>query len=274
VIAQDFITEWRQQAPWTHDSQVEQDLIVSRTLVDVYSRSEVASALALRGGTALYKLHLSPPARYSEDIDLVQVEAGPIGPLLNAVRESLGPWLGEPRRVFKEGRITLVYRMQSEGPPSLPMRLKIEINSREHFSAFDLEDRPLSIESRWYAGSAVIRTYHLDELLGTKLRALYQRKKGRDIFDLWEAQRVAHVDPARLVRCFLHYLQRSGSRVSRAEFEANLAAKIDDPRFTQDIEPLLASHVEWDFEDAVRYVQEELVTRIPGSPWKGGSADR
>ena len=103
MIPLDFITEWRRQAPWTHDSQVEQDLIISRALVEMYSRSEAASMLAFRGGTAIYKLHLSPPARYSEDIDLVQVDPGPIGPALDAMREALDPWLGEPRRAFKEG---------------------------------------------------------------------------------------------------------------------------------------------------------------------------
>ncbi len=273
MIPQDFITEWRQHAPWTQDSQVEQDLIISRALVEMYSRGEVASTLAFRGGTALYKLHLSPPARYSEDIDLVQVEPGPIGPVLDAMRQALDPWLGEPRRAFREGRVTLVYRMQSEGPPSLPMRLKIEINSREHFTALGLEQRTFSVESRWYAGSAPIKTYHLDELLGTKLRALYQRKKGRDLFDLWAARRAENVDGARVVRCLLHYLDQSGLRVSRAEFEANLAAKIGDPRFVQDLEPLLASYVEWDFDEAVRYVREELLTHIPGSPWKGGVSE-
>ena len=38
--------------------------------------------------------------------------------------------------------------------------------------------------SRWFTGAAKVLTYDLDELLGTKLRALYQRKKGRDLFDL------------------------------------------------------------------------------------------
>ena len=67
--------------------------------------------LAFRGGTALYKLHLRPAARYSEDIDLVQITAGPIGGVLDAIRRALDPWLGLPRRTTKEGRIVLVYRI-------------------------------------------------------------------------------------------------------------------------------------------------------------------
>ncbi len=72
MIPKDFITEWRDRAPWVLDRQVEQDLVISRALVELFSRAPIADALAFRGGTALYKLHITPAARYSEDIDLVQ----------------------------------------------------------------------------------------------------------------------------------------------------------------------------------------------------------
>lgn len=270
MIPLDFITEWRGTAPWVHDSQVEQDLILSRALVDIFNVREAAQALAFRGGTALYKLHLNPPARYSEDIDLVQVAAGPIGSVLDAVRARLDPWLGTPRRTLKEGRVVLLYRMQSEGPTPLPMRLKIEINSREHFSVFDLVERKYELHSRWFSGDASIKTYELDELLGTKLRALYQRKKSRDLFDLWTAHRAAGSDPVRIVACFLRYLDEGGLRVSRAEFEANLAGKLVDRTFTRDIDPLLAPRAEWDIDGAASYARDELLARLPGEPWKGG----
>ena len=77
MIPRDYILEWREQAPWPQDFQVEQDLIISRALVEIFLNSVLHDALAFRGGTALYKLHLKPAARYSEDIDLVQTRAGP-----------------------------------------------------------------------------------------------------------------------------------------------------------------------------------------------------
>lgn len=57
--------------PGRNCHQVEQELIICRALVDMYSHQPLAESLVFRGGTALFKLHLSP-ARYSEDIDLVQ----------------------------------------------------------------------------------------------------------------------------------------------------------------------------------------------------------
>ena len=154
MIPFDFITEWRQHAPWVQDAQVEQDLIIARALVEMFNQDDVANALAFRGGTALYKLHLQPAVRYSEDIDLVQVAAGPIGVTLDAIRGILDPWLGDPKRAFKEGSTTLVYRAQSEGMPPLPLRLKIEINTREHFNVFGLEKHNFNVQSRWFSGGA------------------------------------------------------------------------------------------------------------------------
>jgi predicted nucleotidyltransferase component of viral defense system len=273
LIPHDFITEWRQYASWTEDSQIEQDLVICRALVEIFSLDAAAGTLAFRGGTALHKLHLPPAARYSEDIDLVQMVAGPIGPVLDAMRGVLDPWLGEPKRVFKEGRVSLSYRMVSEGPPPVPIRLKLEINSREHFTVFGLEEHSFAVNSRWYSGAARIKTFQRDELLGTKLRALYQRKKGRDLFDLWAAQADGKVEASRVVHCFLQYLDHSGLRVSRAEFEANFARKLADPAFTQDVEPLLGPRVEWDIGEAARYLQEELFAHLPGSPWKGADSE-
>ena len=74
MIPRDHILEWREKAPWPQDLQVEQDLIIGRALVEIFSNPALHDGLALRGGTALYKLHL-PAARYSEDIDLVQTKA-------------------------------------------------------------------------------------------------------------------------------------------------------------------------------------------------------
>ena len=80
MIPRDYITEWRAHAPWVQDIQVEQDLIICRALVSIFSHPLLAKGLAFRGGTALYKLYLKPAARYSEDIDLVQITAEPQGP--------------------------------------------------------------------------------------------------------------------------------------------------------------------------------------------------
>ncbi len=199
----------------------------------------------------------------------MQIAAGPIGEILDAIRRAIDPWLGQPIRTIKEGRIKLIYRILSEGDPAIPMRLKIEINSREHFSVFGIQDRDFEVHSRWFTGSATVKTYQLDELLGTKLRALYQRKKGRDLFDLYTAHVRASVSPSRIIQCFQSYLEHNGNRVSRAEFEMNLQEKLSDPNFLSDIQPLLVPSADWNPTKAGEYVYRDLAPLLQGAPWKG-----
>lgn len=266
MIPQDFISEWKKAVPWSQNDQVEQDLIICRALVEIFSNPILADNLAFRGGTALFKLHLQP-VRYSEDIDLVQVHPGPIGPMLDALQEKLNPWLGNPKRKQSEGRVTLTYRVTSE--EGMQLKLKVEINSREHFTVMGFDKRRFSVDSRWFSGSASILTYHLDELLATKVRALYQRKKGRDLFDLWAAFMTPHAQPERVIGCFLHYLDQEGHKVSRAEFEQNLYEKLGDPRFIADIGPLVVADSGFDPAMAAEFVLKRLAILIPGEPWKG-----
>jgi predicted nucleotidyltransferase component of viral defense system len=269
VIPKDFITEWRDRAPWVLDRQVEQDLVISRALVELFSRAPIADALAFRGGSALYKLHITPAARYSEDIDLVQTSPGGIGDVLDAIHDALDPWLGKPKWKQTEGRVALSYRFESEDVPPAALKLKVEINSREHFTAYGIKPHRFEVSSRWFTGAANVLTYDLDELLGTKLRALYQRKKGRDLFDLGLALQQSDVSPERIVEVFAKYMEADGAKVTRAMFEQNLAAKREDPIFTADMSPLLAHGQAWDIDDAFERVWTRLVMLLSGDPWKG-----
>jgi predicted nucleotidyltransferase component of viral defense system len=286
VIPRAHITAWRAHVPWFTDAQVEQDLIISRAIVEVFSDPLLSGRVAFRGGTALHKIYLTPPARYSEDIDLVQVAGGPIGDIMTALRQRLDPWLGAPKRKQSEGRMTMIYRFDSEIPPITPLRLKVEVNTREHFSVRGFWRQRFTVDNPWFRGSAELLTYQLEELLATKLRALSQRSKGRDLYDLAAAvERFPELDFARVVECFERYLEHEGLRVSRAEFEMNMAGKMQDPAFHGDIEPLLvpgalqadafdsgAFHTgaaSYDREAAYRLVHDALITRLPGDPWKG-----
>lgn len=195
---------------------------------------------------------------------------------MDALRARFDAWLGKPKREQKEGSVRFMYRFQSEIPP---LRLKVEINTREQFNVLGLARKQLVVESTWFSGKADIVTYTPEELLGTKLRALYQRKKGRDLFDMATAlRRLPALEAAKVVDCFTRYLAHTGKRVSRAEYEANLAEKIDDPAFTTDILPLLTHAAASDSGgdasdrfDAARAwadVHRAFITILPGEPWK------
>ncbi len=262
MIPRAYVTEWRQQAPWPTDEQVEQDLVITRALVEMYDEEEVRRSFAFRGGTAMAKLHLATAHRYSEDIDLVQLNAEPIGQTLDALRSVLDPWLGPPSWKQTHARVKLVYRLSLGRGSTSQRKLKLEINTREHEPVLALASRPLSVECRWFQGRAEVTTYELDELLATKLRALYQRKKGRDLFDLATFLELDQVDPDRVIECFIRYLGRDGRRVSRVQFEANLAQKIKDADFQADVRALVADGTGFDEAAAAQRIREHLISRL------------
>jgi len=259
-----YLAQWRTKAPWGPDAQIEQDLVLTKALIQLYSDPRLTAAFALRGGTAMQKLYLDPPTRYSEDIDLVQIQPEPIGSAIDAIRQLLDPWLGIPQRDRKESRVTLIYRFESEMPPVQRMRLKIEVNTGEHFTVLGSKRLPLVSENGWFMGQADILTYEIEELLGTKMRALYQRKKGRDLYDLAIALwHFGSLDLNKTIRCFQQYMQHGNTPVSRAQFESNLARKLKDAAFLGDVQPLLASNTPiFNVDAEVARVREALLSLL------------
>ena len=233
------IRSWNESFPWKDKAMVEQDLIISRALVAIFSDEFLASQLAFRGGTALHKLYLNPQPRYSEDIDLVQINAGPIKPIMYRLGEVLD-FL--PNRVTKQKRYnnTMLFRMESEIPPDVPIRLRIEINCFEHFNELGLVKIPFKVENSWFNGECEITTYKLNELLGTKLRALYQRRKGRDLFDLYVAMSHTEINIDEILSCYHHYINFSVTQPpTRKQFILNMEEKLQDPEFLGDTALLL-----------------------------------
>lgn len=262
MIKRESILEWSEFLPWQDKSMVEQDLIISRALVAIFSDDFLASQLAFRGGTALHKLYLNPQPRYSEDIDLVQISAGPIKPIMYRLGEVL-EFL--PNRITKQKRYnnTMLFRLESEFPPVVPIRLKIEINCFEHFNELGLVKIPFEINNSWFTGKCEITTYNLNELLGTKLRALYQRRKGRDLFDLYVALTEADVNADEILRCYHRYIGFSVAQPpTKKQFLLNMEEKMTDSEFLGDTSMLLRPEVKFDVETAYNLVKEKLLNRL------------
>jgi predicted nucleotidyltransferase component of viral defense system len=259
MIPQSYITAWQKQAPWQENYQVEQDLIIQRALIALFSDDFIKERLAFRGGTALHKLFLAPAARYSEDIDLVQVKAEPFGAIIDKIREQLS-FLGKPKIKQKEHNNTIVYSIQSED--DVPIKLKIEVNTREHFSVYGLQNIQVKLNSEWDNGESLVPTYSLDELLATKLRALYQRKKGRDLFDLWYAINNAEVNTVKVIEAFKYYMKEEGNDVTQKEFIENMEKKIEDADFRGDMNGLLRNGIIYDINEAYELVKKEILEKI------------
>src|SRR3990167_6374087 len=268
MIPINAITQWRKKANWLYQSQVEQDLVLSRALVSLYQNEVIQKTLAFRGGTALNKLFVEEPARYSENLDFVLIHDAPIGHILTAIRDSLDPWLGQARWKQSKRSARLIYRFQSEDKPPVLLRLKIEINTVEAFSLLGYQQKAYTVDNPWFNGVATINTYCLEELMGTKLRALYQRAKGRDLYDLWLGISNFNMDCEKVLKAFQHYNQFNKINISRAELEENLLLKMKMQEFIKDATLVLANRVNWQPEVGAELVMKKLVERLPGESLK------
>jgi predicted nucleotidyltransferase component of viral defense system len=280
MIPMAYITQWRQIAPWPDDMQVEQDLILSRAIIEIFSNPFLSEQLAFRGGTALHKLFFNPAARYSEDIDLVRTAKGSIKEIIDVLRDCLEPWLGQPKTRQTGQSFKLLFYFSPEVSPSIKQKIKIEINIHESYAVLDRLKVPFSVQSTWFAHETKVNTFQLEELLATKLRALYERKKGRDAFDLWLAIKEKEFDASKAVAVFSEYMERGNKTITKKLFTNNLSLKLQDPTFLDDIEPLLAPRLKnshsrateqeqttslegWSLSDAVEAIKNTFIDQLP-----------
>ena len=269
MIPTAFLQAWSVKAPWPDLRQVEQDLIISRALCDLFNAPTLKDKIAFRGGTAIHKLLFKQPLRYSEDIDLVQVKAEPIGATVDAIREALS-WLGRCQREQAGHSMHLAFKFTPEVDSQATLKLKVEINTREHTNFLGIKRYPFALENDWYRGTTEIASFEPEELFGTKLRALLQRRASRDLFDLHQGLEQLTLVPEKVIACFDHYLALEGKPITRAIAEQRMLEKLTRS-LTEDITPLLPAGIRFEEADAIHAFERvwiELIARISGEEWK------
>lgn len=252
------ITAWSAFAPWATLAQIEQDLILSRLIVEIAQDPTLGQQLAMRGGTCLHKLFSKPALRYSEDLDYVQVVTEPSGPMFDALR-ALADRLGLQvvRTESSDQMIRVRYRTPATDGSTM-IRIKVEVNTREKVPFREHRLVPFEVQSAWFTGSASVRTFALEELLGTKVRALYQRRKGRDLFDLWIGLTQLNANVEKVAQAFRYYLPATEAPVQ--EIRQNLLDKAGNRLFRTDLAPLVQqSPAGFSIETAMQEIQEHLI---------------
>jgi predicted nucleotidyltransferase component of viral defense system len=272
MIPRACIQAWSQHAPWHESRQIEQDLIICRALCDLFNAPKLQGKLAFRGGTAIHKLLFNPPMRYSEDIDLVQTSAEPIGSTVDDIRHALS-WLGQCERRQAGHSMHLIYRFVPESSPQETLKLKVEINTREHASLLGITTYPFAINNPWFSGACQIASYAPEELFGTKLRALLQRRKGRDLFDLHHGLSRLALNADTLLACFTHYVNMDDKRLTRAHAEERMLSKLTGS-LHEDIAPMLPAGIHFDEEESLRAfnaIWRRLIVNMKGDAWKNSA---
>jgi predicted nucleotidyltransferase component of viral defense system len=277
-ITQRDVLSHQVAVPWPNLRQVEQDLLLCRAVAAIFDDEFLGGQVAMRGGTLLHKVHLAPAARFSEDIDLVACADRPEEHIRRALRRVLSGVLGRPkssawdsialavRNVVRPYRVLrMTFGVLSVCVPGANLEVKVEANVSERSSHRPLVAIPFEFPFRGTAVKTLINGYDLHEMLGTKMRALFQRRRGRDLFDLyWSLQQAQPPpDPAMVIDSFLHYLRAEGTAAERQEFIGILDAHLQDPGFRSDTDHLLRQGIDYDVRLAGRAVRRTLLDRLP-----------
>ena len=264
--------------PWPTRRQVEQDLLLCRAMAALFGDRFLSSQIAMRGGTLLHKVHLAPAARSSVDIDLVVFGDRPEDHIEKGIRRVLREVLGRPsnsiwdtirlaiRNSVRPSRVLrLTYSVPSVSEPGADLGIVVEANVTERTPHRGIAKVPFEFTFRETAVASVVNGYDLSEMLGTKMRALFQRRRGRDLFDLYWALNKANpaVDPAAVVDSFLHYLRQEGGAAPRAEFVGILEAHLADRGFCSDMDQLLRAGIDYDPQTAGEFVKVRLLGLLP-----------
>ena len=252
MIPDNSITEWSAYAPWATRAQIEQDLLLSHLMIEISNNDYLGKDLIFRGGTCLHKLHLPAPYRYSEDLDYVRENTYGIKDTfteLARIASDIGfSTSTELNKIPK-------FFMRTTASDGSSIKIKIEINAHERTFAHPRILMRHAITSSWFSGSADILTFRVEEMIATKIRALYQRRKGRDLFDLWLALNVLNLDPSAIVSSFACYNPGFTARQSIA----NLREKLQNEDFRQDLSLML---INWPVGYEIDQAAEELIAKI------------
>jgi len=277
------LTAWQARVLWPKQSQIEQDLRLSRGVAAIFNDAVLGDHLAMRGGTVLHKAHLAPATRYSEDIDLVLIKPMKTSTLEGHLIRVLAPILGKPspsiiadawlalRNVIKPSKILRIPFKFIPIGLSLQETIKVEVNLNELEAMYPLV--MVNFQAMDEDGNVVTAracSYDINEMMGTKTRALMQRKQGRDLYDLWYAWDLSQkgmtpyvVDGKKAMVAFEWYLKNEEAEIGRAEAEQLLSIRLKDQTFRRDMETLLRPDLgKFDVDAAANVVREEYFIHL------------
>jgi predicted nucleotidyltransferase component of viral defense system len=188
------------RAEWTLDiGVIEKDYVLGWLLAAIGRHPALINSWVFKGGTCLRKCYYET-FRFSEDLDFTVLRGGIDDPAdLREVFVEIAGWLQEEsgiqltvddtafrRRRNRRGNPTTQGRLAYQGPNPQPVspKVKLDITADEVLVqqpilrkvGHQYSDAPLPVDG--------VRCYSITELFGEKLRALSERCRPRDLYDV------------------------------------------------------------------------------------------
>ncbi|MBI2937176.1 MAG: nucleotidyl transferase AbiEii/AbiGii toxin family protein [Thaumarchaeota archaeon] len=250
------VRSWADEIGITNQLFAEQDFRLVHMLTAIAENTDTAQKLYLKGGTAINKLYLQDKglSRLSVDLDfnhigskeqVIQERNEIINQLLKTVRKHDSYYHLDIRK--KRYEQTTIHATYTSLAISDPQHIKIEISHVERFPILPTQIRPLSLPKE---GKVSLTTYSLEELISTKIRAFYDRLKGRDVYDLWSANRTGSLDKTAVRKLFLYYFYKDRKIFNPKTFFKQMHKAITENTISNDVSGYVRPDIGFNLQQA------------------------
>ena len=193
MITRDELTRIAARKGFKNLAIIEKDYALTWALKAIYSNEKLYRYLVFKGGTCLSKVY-SETYRLSEDLDFSAYREGRL--TLEDLQRELKTSFekanseGAPTLQLKDDEILsnpgfVRFIARYTGPLGQPAKIKLEITTAEHV-IFEAENLALKEAAYPDIPPFKIHCYHFSELFTEKVRAIMQRGKSRDYYDVWQ----------------------------------------------------------------------------------------
>jgi predicted nucleotidyltransferase component of viral defense system len=191
AVLDERVREWG-----LRDDVVEKDYVLGWLLWGIGTSESLRDSWVFKGGTCLKKCYIET-YRFSEDLDFTVLPGGPISaenvlPLISEAMANVHEASGidfsvqEPRVRLRPGGHTAEGRVYYRGPRGAPApaRIKLDLSAEEILARAPVL-RPIAhAYPDEFPAPAQVRCYSFEELFAEKIRAMGERSRPRDLYDI------------------------------------------------------------------------------------------
>lgn len=239
MIPQEAISQWNDIVPWDDYRLVEQDLALTRLIIDIAVHPVLCDKLSLKGGTCLHKLWLPKPWRYSEDLDYNRIVASDPLEITNSLREVASD-VGFSDISFNQSKLFLHLWMIDAFEDEQRFQVKIDIQREIESDSSAYQYRHIALDNPWYSNQASVRANTAEDIIASKVLASFQRSRPRDLFDIWAAVKADIVTYEGVASRFASYRPDSPERWNTGRVSRSLIDKLNAPSYIAEMEQISA----------------------------------
>jgi len=252
------LKNWADEQGFADLTLTELDYRLTKTLEMIYQDSFLSERLYLKGGTVINKVYLGESSRLSVDLDFNHIgqkeqvlkERQTIRErIVNLLKKQDSSYSVRWKRRYPQTTIKAKYKTLS----GQSQRLKVEISHIERFPILKSVKQRLKTPT----GQVSITTYQLEELTATKLRAFFERLKGRDVYDLHFIFKLG-LQKVVTRKMFLYYFYRSRKVFNPKIHYKDLAMRYSSDKYVDDVTNFINPKVKFSLKEASNQIIKDF----------------